>query len=95
MKRWMPAIVGLIGIAAFVQSAGACPMCKDSIPNSDAAQASSLPSGFNTSVYYMLGGLFVTIGLVTSAIVKGVRSTPVHLPSDPRRPPTMRKPPTE
>ena len=27
----------------------ACPMCKDSIPNSDAQSAGGLPSGFNNS----------------------------------------------
>jgi hypothetical protein len=55
--------------------ASACPMCKDSIPNSDAQEAGSLPGGFNMSVYYMLSGLFVTIGLVTGVITKGVKST--------------------
>jgi hypothetical protein len=53
----------------------ACPMCKDSIPNSDAAQATSLPGGFNLSVYYMLVSLFVTIGLCATVITKGVKST--------------------
>jgi hypothetical protein len=51
----------------------ACPNCKDSIPNSDAQQASSLPGGFNHSIYFMLGSLFVVGGFVTRIIVKEIR----------------------
>lgn len=53
--------------------ASACPMCKDSIPNSDVGNAVAVPSGFNFSVYYMLTGLFATIGLISFIVVKGVR----------------------
>jgi hypothetical protein len=53
----------------------ACPMCKDSIPNTDALNPESVPSGINTSIYYMLGGLFATIGMLATVITKGVRST--------------------
>jgi hypothetical protein len=70
---------------ALARSALACPMCKDSIPTSDAAASGSLPGGFNFSVYYMLIGLFVTLALVTGVIVKGVRSTPVALRTLPRK----------
>jgi uncharacterized membrane protein YbjE (DUF340 family) len=50
----------------------ACPMCKDSIPNSDAQQAGSLPGGFNTSVYFMLIAFFAMVGLSVGVITKGV-----------------------
>jgi preprotein translocase subunit SecG len=62
--------------------APACPMCKDSI--SDTARSGdfagrgaeqALPGGFNTSIYYMLIGLFATTGLVVGVITKGIRST--------------------
>jgi hypothetical protein len=53
----------------------ACPMCKDSIPNSDAQQAGSLPGGFNTSVYFMLVAFFVMLGLSIGVITKGIRNT--------------------
>lgn len=56
-------------------AAAACPMCKDSIPASDAQQAASLPGGFNASIFYMLGGLFGVMGLLATIIVKGVRSS--------------------
>jgi hypothetical protein len=62
-------------------------MCKDSIPNGEAAtaqQAGSLPSGFNYSVYYMLSGLFVTLGLISTVVYKGIRSTNVALPRSPQ-----------
>ena len=78
----------LISYALLLSACGlasACPMCKDSIPNGEAAtaqQAGSLPSGFNYSVYYMLGGLFFTIGMISTVVYKGIRSTNVHV--DPR-----------
>ena len=50
----------------------ACPMCKDSIPNSDAAQAGSLPGGFNTSVYFMLVAFLAMVGLSVGIITKGI-----------------------
>ena len=54
--------------------APACPNCKSSIPNSDAEQAANLPGGFNNSIYFMLGGLFVVGGFVVRMIVKETRS---------------------
>ena len=71
MKRW------LVCVSLFACSvASACPMCKDSIPNGEsAAQAGSLPGGFNTSVYILLLGLFATIALMALGIVRGVQST--------------------
>src|SRR3954467_6205130 len=75
MKRWMHALSLAFALAA-CGLASACPMCKDSIPNGESAmQAGSLPGGFNTSVYFLLIGLFATIGLMTLGIVRGVRST--------------------
>jgi hypothetical protein len=63
----------------------ACPMCKESIPNDEGTggaggpggnmggPSSGLPSGFNSSVYLMLGGLFCTLGLVGFTLVRGIR----------------------
>ena len=65
--------VGVIVLGA--QVASACPMCKDSIPGSDAAQAGSVPGGFNQSVYLLLGGLFTCIGMMVTTIVRAIRST--------------------
>jgi len=81
MKRAMAAII--LSTALWTTSAPACPMCKDSV--SDTAQTGdftgrggqqSLPGGFNTSIYYMLIGLFAASGLVIGVIVKGIRGTP-------------------
>ncbi len=52
----------------------ACPMCKDSVPNSTAEAPASVPGGFNISVYYMLAGVFTVGGLVVGVIVKNVRA---------------------
>jgi len=85
MRRWT-LITALFVTFAACGFASACPMCKDSIPNGESAshQAGSLPSGFNYSVYYMLGGLFLTLGMVGTAVYKGLRSTNVHVDPRPR-----------
>ena len=70
----------------------ACPMCKDSIPSSDAAQAGSLPGGFNTSVYIMLTSLIGVIGLVSGVIYKGITSTNNTVRGFPVKPPVDPKP---
>jgi hypothetical protein len=62
----------------------ACPMCKDSVPASDAPSAGGLPGGFNSSIYLMLGSLFCVIGMITWTLVKGSRSAGGSSPS-PRR----------
>jgi hypothetical protein len=58
-----------------VSTASACPNCRDSIPDNDAEQASNLPGGFNHSIYFMLGSLFVVGGFVVRMIVKETRSS--------------------
>jgi hypothetical protein len=55
--------------------APACPTCKESIPNSDAQQAAALPSGFNFSIYYMLGSVGLVGGLLVRMIVRETRAS--------------------
>jgi hypothetical protein len=74
MKKW-PAALAFVLTAILPTIVMACPFCNESIPESDALQRSSLPGGFNTSVYYMLFGLFMSLALVSGVITKGVRST--------------------
>ena len=79
MKRFTFILSAILLLSA-CGLASACPMCKDSIPNGEASteqQAGSLPSGFNYSVYYMLSGLFVTMGLIGTTIYRGLRGTNV------------------
>ena len=71
MKLFVRTLAVLISLAS--TAAFACPLCKDSVPSSDAQAAGSLPGGMNNSVYFMLGGLFFVIGLVSTVVVKGVR----------------------
>ena len=61
-------------MTAFASVAQACPMCKDSVPASDAQSAGGLPGGFNSSIYLMLGALFCVIGMVAWTLVKAGRS---------------------
>jgi hypothetical protein len=72
MKRLATTILALLLTTA---PAIACPMCKDSVPASDAQSAGGLPSGFNNSIYLMLGALFCVMGFLAFTIVKGVRGT--------------------
>lgn len=55
--------------------ASACPTCKDAIPSTDSENPNLVPGGINASIFYMLGGLLVSIGLVATVITKGVTST--------------------
>ena len=76
----MPMRPALIATAVLLLNAAtllACPMCKDSVPASDAQNAGGLPGGFNHSIYLMLGSLFCVIGMITWTLVKGSRSSPV------------------
>lgn len=76
MKR----IILILAIVLAVNAlAAACPNCKgleQVLPPSSAdSQAGGLPTGFNKSIYFMLGGLFVVISAVATLIVKAVRDT--------------------
>ena len=53
MKRFAPILTSLLTLA-LTTAAWACPMCKDSVPNSDAQAPGGVPSGFNTTIYFML-----------------------------------------
>ena len=70
MKRLLTPILILLLTAAPLL---ACPLCKDSVPSSDAQAAGGLPSGFNNSIYLMLGAFFCVLGFLTFTIVKTVR----------------------
>ena len=78
MKR----LTWIIAIALILLPAGisyACPGCKDGVPSMDAESPNLVPVAINNSVYYMLGGLFATIGLLATVITKGVMSTNAHM----------------
>ncbi len=78
MKRWTPLLSTLLPLA-LTAAAAACPNCKDSIPTAaDGSSTGGLPTGFNTSIYVMLAGLFAVIGMVALTIVKGIRSSAAH-----------------
>ena len=95
MKHLLATIVVL---AAFVVPASACPMCKDSVPNKEGASTplrdsydsagQNISGGMNASVYVMLGTLFATMGLVSTVIIKGIRSSAgqQNHPASPRDP---------
>jgi len=68
-------VVSLLVMLALSSASYACPMCKDSIPNTDAQQALALPTGFNYSVYTMLLGFFAVLAVVSGMIFKAIRET--------------------
>lgn len=65
--------------------AGACPLCKDSLPNDQAengvmknnmtSRGENISGGINKSIVLMFAGLFGSLGLVTMAVVRGARSS--------------------
>ena len=72
IRRWMPILVVMFVLALTCVSY-ACPMCKDSIPNSDSSQPVAVPSGFNNSVYTLLVGFLLVLAAVSGMIVKVIR----------------------
>jgi hypothetical protein len=82
MKRLLATMIVL---TAFATGASACPMCKDSVSNREGETnelhdsyttgGQNIANGLNVSVYVMLGTLFGMMGLVSTVIVKGVRSS--------------------
>ena len=74
MKRYTP-LLTIVLTLALCGVAAACPLCKDSIPSSDAQAAGALPGGFNYSIYVMLPGLFAVIGGFGFFVVKTIRQT--------------------
>ena len=79
MKR-LGIILSIVLILSLSAAVLACPMCKDSVPNSDAQSAGGLPVGFNTSVYLLLGTFLSVLTLVLGGIWKAVQSTPNSRP---------------
>ena len=78
MRRWNRTVMlSVLVLLAMSCASYACPMCKDSIPNSDATQAVALPGGFNNSVYMMLVGFLTVLGAVSGFIFKAIRDTGV------------------
>jgi hypothetical protein len=79
MKR-LGIILSIVLILCLNAAVLACPMCKDSVPNSDAQSAGGLPGGFNTSVYLILGTFLGVLTLVLGGIWKAVQTTPNSRP---------------
>jgi hypothetical protein len=79
MKR-LSLILSIVLILCINAAVLACPMCKDSVPNSDASQPTGLPGGFNTSVYLLLGTFLGVLTLVLGGIWKAVQTTPNSRP---------------
>jgi len=73
MKRHLPLLIAAVNLV-MTTAAWACPLCKDSVPNSDAEAAGNVPGGFNNSVYFMLTSFCLVLGMVTFNLVKAAKS---------------------
>lgn len=81
MRRLLAPIVAFALLLGLARAADACPGCKDSVAEAGViapdggpgGPTPALPSGFNYSIYVMLGGLFSVLGMVAGIVVKGVR----------------------
>jgi hypothetical protein len=86
MRKLLAPIVACAVLVCFAGVAEACPGCKDSVTGAAGADGGpggptpGLPSGFNYSIYVMLGGLFSVMGLVAGIVIKGVRSADSSAP---------------
>jgi hypothetical protein len=79
-RRLATALLASGLVLATALPAIACPLCKDTIANTGAAGnpnggGPGLPSGFNTSIYYMLGGLFAVLATGGYFVVRTIRTT--------------------
>ncbi|HYO10441.1 MAG TPA: hypothetical protein VER17_15840 [Tepidisphaeraceae bacterium] len=74
MTRWTTLVAAALTFA-LQAVAIACPMCKESVPSSDAQAAGGVPSGFNNSIYLMLAALVGVLGMVAFTLVKGARGS--------------------
>jgi hypothetical protein len=81
MKR----LLALLIVSAMGLGVQACPMCKDSASNQEGAssaqlhdayssQGENISGGLNTSIYVMFACLLGVGGMVTTVMVKGMRS---------------------
>jgi hypothetical protein len=83
-------------LVAGVTPASACPACKDTVAGGDTSATDTgepgvmmgsggLPSGFNTSVYVLLGAFLGSLGLVGYTLVRGARSGNANSTTEPLR----------
>jgi len=80
MRKLLAPVVTCVLLLGLAGQTHACPGCKDtvaegSIDGGPGGPTPGLPSGFNTSIYVMLVGLFCVLGLVAGIVVKGVNSS--------------------
>ena len=75
MKRL--ALLAPLLVLLMTTATWACPLCKDSVPSSDAQAPGGVPGGFNTTIYFMLGGLFCVIGMISMTLVRGARGNAI------------------
>ena len=82
MKKLLAIFVVLFACSS---SARACPMCKDSASNSQAASGplhdayssngENISGGLNTSIYVMFASLLGVGGIISTVMVRGMRSS--------------------
>ena len=76
MRRLTPIFATLLTLT-LTTAAWACPLCKDSVPSSNAQAPGGVPGGFNTTIYVMLCTFFCMIGMVTITLVRGARGSAI------------------
>ncbi len=71
IKRVLPIVL----VLCFATFAVACPNCKSSaaVDPTGMAGGGGLPTGFNDSIYIMLGGFISVLGGIVFVIMKAVR----------------------
>ena len=54
-------------------SAFACDLCRDAVATNAGSGSESSTLNFNTSIFFMLGGLFAVMGLIGRVMFKATR----------------------
>lgn len=82
--RWFSLIFAVLMLAAPAIPASACPNCRESVATPPSAgvvadqpaidEVSGLSGGFNSSIWVMLGGVVLSLGLVGTLVTHVARS---------------------
>jgi hypothetical protein len=56
----------------------ACDLCRDAVATNSSSGSESAGLNFNTSIFFMLGGLFAVMGLIGRVMFKAIKGPQVN-----------------
>jgi hypothetical protein len=71
-RRLINSLVALSTLV-FTSATFACDLCRDAVATNAGSGSESSTLNFNTSIFFMLGGLFAVMGLIGRVMFKATR----------------------